>query len=325
MLHLTIHSASDSTESIMGILRHEPAVSALAVVPRASVQPPGDLIFADVAREAANNVIDRLRAAGVQEGGTLHIDPVHAWVSRAGYDAEQAAPGSSADAVVWPEVVQHAYEDSELNWTFLSFMTLATLLAAIAIVLDSDILVIGAMVLGPEFGAIAALGVALVRRRSTLFRLASRTLFWGFAAAIAVTTTVGLLWRSVGWITRDDITGPRPQTGFIYTPDKWTFLVALIAAAAGVLSLTSAKVGGLSGVFISVCTVPASGNIALGLAFGVMHEVWGSLVQLMINITGMALAGWVTLALQRHVWARVAIRGSREAGLARDDPTKGEG
>ena len=60
--------------------------------------------------------------------------------------------------------------DSELNWTFLSFMSLATLIAGVAIVLDSQVLVIGAMVLGPEFGAIAALGVALVRRRTVLAR-----------------------------------------------------------------------------------------------------------------------------------------------------------
>jgi uncharacterized membrane protein len=61
---------------------------------------------------------------------------------------------------VWAEVAQRSYEETELNWTYLSFLTLATVIAAIAIVLDSQILVIGARVLGPEFGAIAALGVA---------------------------------------------------------------------------------------------------------------------------------------------------------------------
>ena len=71
------------------------------------------------------------------------------WISRAGFEAEQGTPGSSADAVVWAEVTQRAYEESELNWTYLTFMTLATLIASIAIVLDSQILVIGAMVLGP--------------------------------------------------------------------------------------------------------------------------------------------------------------------------------
>ena len=74
--------------------------------------------------------------------------------------------------MVWADVTQRAYEESELNWTYLSFMTLATLLASIAIVVDSQILVIGAMVLGPEFVAIAALGLALVRRRGTLFAAA---------------------------------------------------------------------------------------------------------------------------------------------------------
>ena len=71
--------------------------------------------------------------------------------------------------MVWAEVAQRSYEETELNWSFLTFLTLATVIAAIAIVLDSQILVIGAMVLRPEFGPIAALGVALVRRRLALF------------------------------------------------------------------------------------------------------------------------------------------------------------
>lgn len=105
--------------------------------------------------------------------------------------------------------------------------------------------------------------------------------------------------------TRSSATWP---TDFIYTPDKWSFVVAVIAAAAGVLSLTSAKVSGLSGVFFSVTTVPAAGNIALGLAFGSGHEIWGSTLQLLVNITGMAIAGWITLIIQRRLWSRVSIR-----------------
>ena len=155
---------------------------------------------------------------------------------------------------MWADVTQRAYEDSEFNWTFLTFMTLATLIAGIAIVLDSQILVIGAMVLGPEFGAIAALGVALVRRRAHLLRFAARSLLLGFSAAICTTTLFVLVAKSLGWVSIEDVTGPRPDTGFIYTPDKWSFIVAIIAAAAGVLSITSARVGGLSGVFISVTT-----------------------------------------------------------------------
>ena len=306
MLNLRISSPRELTDDVLRILREDPGVSSLAVIRDASLRPAGDLVIADVAREAANDVVDALRELGIHREGSLAIEPVRTWLSKDGFEAERRTPGSSADSVVWAEVTQRAYEDSELNWTYASFMTLATLIAAIAIVLDSQILVIGAMVLGPEFGAVAALGVALVRRRSGLLGLASRTVVGGFAIAIAVTTAVVLAAKGLGWITLDDVTGPRPGTDFIYFPDKWSFIVAVVAAAAGVLSITSARTGGLSGVFISVTTVPAAGNVALGLAFGVGDEIWGSTLQLLINLSGMALAGWATLALQQLVWARMS-------------------
>lgn len=306
MLHLWITTPSDLTEQVVLVLSGDPAVSQVALMPGTSLQPPGDIVSADVAREAVNEIMDRLDELGVPQRGTIHAEPVTTWVSRAGFEAERHTPGSSADAVVWADVTQRAYAESELNWTYLAFMTLATLLASIAVVVDSQILVIGAMVLGPEFVAIAALGLALVRRRRSLFASAVRTLVVGFLVAIAATTVAALAGRALGWIVTEDVTGPRPGTDFIYSPDKWSFIVALIAAAAGVLSLTSAKVGGLSGVFISVTTVPAAGNVALGIAFGALDEVWGSALQLMLNIGGMILAGWATLALQQLVWNRMA-------------------
>ncbi|WP_420121456.1 DUF389 domain-containing protein [Nakamurella sp.] len=311
MLQLRIHAPADLSGAVLDVLRADPAVSAIGAVPGGSIKPPGDLVTADVAREGANEIIDRLRRLGVPREGAIHIDPVPTWISRPGYDAERRTPGTSADAVVWADVVQRSYDDSELNWTFLSFMTLATLLAAIAIVLDSQVLVIGAMILGPDFGPVAALGVALVRRRWSLFGLATRTLVLGFLVAVVSATVLALVARWCGWITDWDVIRPRPGTGFIYSPDKWSFIVALIAAAAGVLSVTSAKLHGLSGVFVSVTTIPAAGNIALGIALGVWPEVWGSALQLAVNLSGMAVAGWLTLAIQQSVWSRLAIRRRR--------------
>ncbi|MGH3459300.1 DUF389 domain-containing protein [Aeromicrobium sp.] len=308
MLHLRISVPSDLTDEVAAMLTPDPAVSSVAVIRGASVKPEGDLVLADVAREGANEIIDQLRDMGLQDEGSASIDPVRTWLSRSGYEAEKRTPGSSADAVVWADVTHRAYEESELNWTYLSFMTLATLIAGIAIVLDSQILVIGAMVLGPEFVPIAALGLAMVRQRYALLALASRTLLVGFLVAIAITTLAALAGRALGWVTTEDVIGRRPQTDFIYSPDKWSFIVAVIAAAAGVLSLTSAKIGGLSGVFISVTTIPAAGNVALGLAFSVGSAVWDSTLQLVLNILGMTLAGWATLAFQQKVWSRLSER-----------------
>jgi uncharacterized hydrophobic protein (TIGR00271 family) len=307
MLRLEMSVPDHLADQVVDVLEAERAVSNIARIGGAALRPAGDLVTADIAREAANAVITRLRELGVHQQGTLHIRQVPTWLSSEGLAAERLAPGASADAVVWTEVAQRAYDDTELNFTFLVFMVLATTLASIAIVLDSQILTIGAMVLGPEFGAIAALGVGLVRRRWSLLTRSARTLTIGFAAAVAGATVFALVARALGWATAADLS-QRPETAFIYTPDKWSFIVAIIAAAAGVLSLTSSKVHGLSGVFISVTTIPAAGNVALGLAFGVWHEVWGSGAQLLLNLSGMAVAGWLTLAVQELVWRNLTLR-----------------
>lgn len=302
-----VRCPADLAPQVVRFLEGIPAVSALALYPDASLLPEGSIIEADLPREEVNPVIDAMIDLGVQVEGTIQVLPVPTFVSQRGLRAEQEAPGAGADAVVWAEVVERAYEDSALTWTYLSFMVLATLLAAIAVVTDSVVLVIGAMVLGPEFVPIAALGLGLVRRRFHLLRRSLRTLLIGFAVAITAVTALALVARWAGLIAASDLLiEHRPGTSFIYRPSAWSIIIAVIAGAAGVLALTSAKSGGLAGVFISVTTIPAAGNIAVAAVFAEWGEVWGSTVTLVINITGMALAGWLTLALQQAVWSRLS-------------------
>ena len=109
VLHLRISVPADLTSGVVDVLERAPAVSSLAVLDGASRRPEGDVVLADVAREAANELVDLLEL-GVQREGTLQIEPVDTWVSQPGFDAEQLAPGSSADAVVWVEVTQRAYD-----------------------------------------------------------------------------------------------------------------------------------------------------------------------------------------------------------------------
>ncbi len=311
MQHVRITVPAALTPAVLDAVSDDPAVSSLVLHRGVALRPAGDVIELDVPREATNDVVDALRRLGVPDEGTIHITSVPTWISRRGLDAQHLAPGSPADSVVWAQVVQQAYEESEFNWSYSSFMVLATLLAGIAIILDSPILVVGAMVLGPEFAAVIAISVGLVRRRPPLVRRAISTLWGGFALAICVTVGVALLARALGWVSVDDITGPRPGTDFIYTPDKWSFIVAIIAASAGVLSITSERIGGISGVFISVTTIPAAANVALGLTFRVWDEVLGSSLQLVVNVSGMVAAGWLTLAIQQHVWTRVSEQRAR--------------
>ena len=76
----------------------------------ASLKPVGDMIFADIAREATNDIVDRLRALRVHKVGSIHLVPVQTWLSEEAYRNEREAPGSGADAVIWADVTQRAYE-----------------------------------------------------------------------------------------------------------------------------------------------------------------------------------------------------------------------
>ena len=313
VLSLRVNAPAALSDAVRQHLEQDPTVSSLTVIPGGSVRPPGDLFLADIPRERANDLVDALVALGVQDEGTIALGSVDTWVSRRGLQAEEQAPGLGSDAVVWSQVTERAYADTALTWTYASFMVLATLLAAIAIVTDSTILVIGAMVLGPEFVPIAALGLALVRRRPVLLRRALTTLVLGFAISIGIVTALAFVLHSLHVLTGNTSLEARTATSFIYQPNAWSIVVAVIAGAAGVLSLTSAKGNGLVGVFISVTTIPASGNVALAIALGVWSQALGSALQLVINIIGMALAGWATLALQQQVWKRVERRSPRRA------------
>lgn len=305
---MRVNCPAHLSEQAQAVLSPDNGVSALSVIKGASAVPVGDLIYADIPRESANLVIRALRELGIEREGTIVISDASTWISQAAFTAEAQAPGAGSDAVVWASVIERAYSESALTWTFISFMIFATALAAIAIVTDSIILVIAAMVLGPEFVAVAALGLALVRKRPNLFRQAARTLAIGFGVSIAVVAALAGIARLLGLVDLNEVDTFRVGTSFIYTPNVWSFIVALIAGAVGVLALTSTQSGGLIGVFISVTTIPASGDAALSLVFARWSELAGSLTQLVINITGMAIAGWITLALQQQVWKRVSSR-----------------
>jgi len=195
-----------------------------------------------------------------------------------------------------------------LSWAFLSFLTLATLIAGAGRLLDQPILIIGAMVVGPEFGPLAGLCVALVEKRGQLALRSLTALAIGFPVAITVGFLVSLAIKELGIAPDDFSLDGRAFTEFISHPDFFSFFVASLAGCAGVLSLTSTKSGALIGVLISVTTIPAAANIGLAAAYGDADEWRGAMAQLSVNLTMIVLAGVATLFVQRLLYRRRRIK-----------------
>jgi uncharacterized hydrophobic protein (TIGR00271 family) len=304
VLHLRMIVPAGRTEEVARLVSATPGATHLTVVKGAAYDPVGDLLTCDVAREAADPLLAGLRGLGVAEDGSIAVEDVEVTLSRSADVAEREAPGEGADAVVWESLVEATHEESTLTVTYLAFLTVATMLAAYGVMLDSSILIVGAMVVGPEFGPLAGVCTGLVRRTGRLVRRSALALAVGFPVAMLLTGGFSYLMSGLGLFTQERFAAPHPATQFIWQPTWDSFVVAFLAGIAGVLSLTSAKSGALVGVAISVTTVPAAANAALAFAYSSWHEVWGSSVQLVVNLAGIVCAGTLTLLVQKWLLLR---------------------
>ncbi|GAA2255804.1 DUF389 domain-containing protein [Streptomyces atrovirens] len=313
MLHLRLIAPAEKTDDVVRLIEGTIGTAHLCVLPGAARDPAGDVVMCDVAREAGETLLGGLRRLGLDTSGSIAVESIDLALSKRAEKAEEEAPGEPADAVLWEELTEATHEESTLSVTYLAFLTLATMIAACGVVLDNSILIVGAMAVGPEFGPLAGISTAAVQRQPRLALRSAIALLVGFVVAMAVTVAFSLFMDAVGLFTKEQLEGERPQTGFVYAPDWFSFVVAVLAGAAGTLSLTSAKSGALVGVAISVTTVPAAANAAVALSYGDTVQTWGSTEQLLLNLFGIVLAGTATLLAQKYFWARQHERLRRRA------------
>ncbi len=301
----------EATESAFNIVHLENVAS----------KPKGDLVLCDVTRRDVSLLIADLRELNVDVEGSIAIDNIDAEISGL---RKRVPPRRwddiGADPVVWENVSSRTSENVELSRSYLLFMVLSMLIAAVGIYFNQPILIIGAMVVGPDFGPIAGVCVAVVNRNRALVRRSAEALFLGFLLGIIVTYLMTLLLRAIGQIPEEINFDSHSLVRFISNPDFFSVYVALAAGIVGMLSLTTAKSSALVGVLISVATVPAASNIGVAAAYADWATAWGATVQLVLNLSSIFVAGLLTLLIQRRIYMGRRLRhlndeSRRPAGL----------
>ena len=312
MVHLRIVIVGGKRDAVLEVLDRSGSVCNVIVLDGVAHKPEGDVILCDVAREDASVIVEELRELDIPREGSIALDYVDTQISDAADRAEKHAPGMPSDAVVWEDVEHRTQEMTELSLSYLAFMVLAMMIAAVAIIIDQPILLVGAMVVGPEFGPLAGICVAIVERRRALVKRSLIALTAGFLVGGVLTIVFSLFLNAVGLVPDEFVAEDHPLTSFIARPDWFSAIVALMAGAVGVLSLTNAKSSALIGVLISVTTVPAAAYAALTGALGEWDEAGGAAAQLALNIVAIVVAGAVTLAIQRSDYRQRRARHRRE-------------
>jgi uncharacterized hydrophobic protein (TIGR00271 family) len=303
MLHLRIITPPDLTATVLRELADDPGVTHITADRGAATEPPGDLVACDVIRASVNPLIRRLRSAGVVERGGITMTELEAAVSAAADRAQAEILTPEIDTIVWEEVSARTSDDSALSVSFGALMVLAGVIAAIAVVTNNPVLIVGAMIVSPDYGPMAALSVALVTRAYGQAWTSLRALALGFPMAALAALLLTLAARGLGRIPTPYLAGDRPLTDLLIGANLGAFVVAFAAGAAGIIALGRAKSGAVVGVLVSITTIPAASNVGVALAMGNRSEAGKSLLILLVNLAGL-LAGGVLTLLGTRVWAR---------------------
>src|SRR5271166_6583293 len=111
------------------------------------------------------------------------------------------------------------------------------------------ILLVGAMVVGPEYNAIMGIALGIDKRNKPPILRGALALLAGFSAAVIVTLIFGLAIRWSGHTPRAYSLGVRPVSNLIENLNLFSLIVAVLAGIVRVVSLIEARSAALIGVW----------------------------------------------------------------------------
>lgn len=305
MIHLRIVAPHAECRHVLELLEGTESVFNIVHLPGVTRKPKGDLVLCDVARRDVSLLVADLRELDIDVDGSIAIEEIDAEISGLATEASRRRRDDiGSDPVVWENVSSRTSENVELSHSFLLFMVLSMQIAAVGIYFNQPILIIGAMVVGPDFGPIAGFCVAVVNRNAALTKRSAAALLVGFPLGMAVTLAATLLLQLAGQLPASIDFDTHILTRFISNPDFFSVYVALGAGVVGMLSLTTAKSSALVGVLISVATIPAAANVGVAAAYGDWSTVGGAALQLTLNLISIFSAGLITLLIQRRIYMK---------------------
>jgi uncharacterized hydrophobic protein (TIGR00271 family) len=257
----------------------------------------GVVLAADVMPSVADQVVQLIRDWEVEDADYL--------LTRQDVVAPNPPHGRLAggEEFAWIEVMGEARTHSRPLGRYLALMAVAAVLAAIGVITDNPILIVGAMAVSPDLLPVCAACVGFVARRRPLVRRALVTLLLGIALTWAVAAGVAWGLQATGILTADFQVHDSALHGLAKI-DYSTVLVALAAGVAAMLSFET-RAASAVGVAISVTTIPASALFGVSLGLGEVRVSWGASGVLAVNVALLLLSGTLTLAVQRWLTSRV--------------------
>jgi uncharacterized hydrophobic protein (TIGR00271 family) len=185
------------------------------------------------------------------------------------------------------ELERDADESSLTSLDYLVLITIAAILAAFGLVLNSSAVIIGAMLVAPLMTPLIAFATGIAIGKIKIMRQAAGTLLQGIFAALLVAFIVG-------WLSSTNIV-----TAEMAGRGNVTFLdmgVALASGFIGAYAKTRSNIASsLAGVAIAAALMPPLVTVGLAISFGEWALAEGASLLFLTNIVSITLAAWITL------------------------------
>jgi uncharacterized hydrophobic protein (TIGR00341 family) len=181
--------------------------------------------------------------------------------------------------------------------------------AAIGLLGDNSVVIIGAMVIAPFLGPIIALSLAVT--------LADRPLAWSaIKASLSGLAVAVILSAALGYFFSANPSNREIESRL--SVNLVDMILALASGSAGALALTSGVSGALVGVAISASLVPPLVIFGLMLGSGDIFLALSALMLFLVNIICINLSGVATFVIQgiRPSTLGEVKRARRETSLA---------
>jgi uncharacterized hydrophobic protein (TIGR00271 family) len=184
------------------------------------------------------------------------------------------------------ELTRDADKSSYSTLDFQVLIIISAVLAALGLILNSNAVIIGAMLVAPLMAPLIALATGLVVGNLGIMRQAAGTLLLGILAALLVAFFVG-------WISATSIV-----TAEMASRGNVTFLDMGVALASGVIGAyaTARKdiPSALAGVAIAAALMPPLVTVGLAISFREWPLAQGASLLFLTNIVSITLAAWAT-------------------------------
>jgi uncharacterized hydrophobic protein (TIGR00271 family) len=308
LIHIRAVSPTAVTSRVVEVLDANDGVVNLVILEGVARNPEGDALQFDVITAEANRILDELRRLEVDRLGSIVIENVDTSISELAAQAERREPSKANFSPIWEEAEARIRERGTYRPSWFALLAIAGIIGAVGILTNSQILIVGAMVVGPEYGAMISVALGIDKRDQVPIRRGLSALVVGFLLAIVVTLLFSLVIRAFELQPRAFEAGIRPVSDLIDSPNAFSVIVAVLAGIVGVVSLTEARASTLIGVFVSVTTIPAAADMGLSVAFGEWSEAGGAFLQLLVNVVILIAVGALGLAAQRRIWGRTGWR-----------------